>query len=68
MLVITRREGETIHVGKDVKIIITQVRGGKVRVGVEAPKETLIWRGELGDKAEPHAAEEETKQGELVPA
>lgn len=68
MLVITRREGETIHVGKDVKITITQVRGGKVRVGVEAPKETLIWRGELDEKVgHPHAAEE-TKEGELVTA
>lgn len=62
MLVVTRREGETIHVGKDVKIIITQVRGGKVRVGVEAPKETMIWRGELDDKIKA----EKTKEGGLV--
>lgn len=68
MLVITRREGEKIHVGKDVVVTVTQVRGGKVRIGVEAPKETLIWRGELGEKAVQTRAEEDTKEGELVPA
>jgi len=68
MLVITRREGEKIHVGKDVVITVTQVRGGKVRIGVEAPKETLIWRGELEDRVQHPQAEEETKEGELVPA
>ncbi len=66
MLVITRREGEKIHVGKDVRITITQVRGGKVRVGVEAPKETMIWRGELDDKVQAAPAEEEAKEGDLV--
>lgn len=68
MLVITRREGETIHVGKDVKITVTQVRGGKVRIGVEAPKETLIWRGELDGKIRQPRVGDETKQGELVTA
>jgi len=68
MLVITRREGEKIHVGKDVVVTVTQVRGGKVRIGVEAPKETLIWRGELGEKVAQAQPEEEVKDGELVPA
>lgn len=50
MLVITRRPGETIHVGEDVVITITEVHGKKVRVGVQAPRETVIWKGELEDK------------------
>lgn len=50
MLVITRRPGETIHVGDDVTVTITEVHGKKVRVGVQAPRTTVIWRGELADK------------------
>lgn len=65
MLVITRREGEKIHVGKDVVVTITQVRGGKVRVGIDAPRETMIWRGELDAKIQAQA--EEKNHGELAP-
>lgn len=58
MLVVTRRPGETIHVGPDVTITITEVHGQKVRVGVQAPRETMIWRGELDDAVRSRAKEE----------
>ncbi len=47
MLVLSRREGERIHVGNDV--VITIVRTGPVatRVGIEAPQEMNIVREEL---------------------
>lgn len=46
MLVLSRKQNETIKVG-DVTFVIVMVGRGKVRVGIEAPKDTLILRGEL---------------------
>lgn len=44
MLVLTRRPGEEIHIGNDIKIFITGVYGNQVRVGIEAPKDVNITR------------------------
>jgi carbon storage regulator len=50
MLVLTRKVDERIQIGKDVVITIVRVRGGEVRVGIEAPKEVRVKRSELEDK------------------
>lgn len=47
MLVLSRHEGETIKVGGDIVIRIVRIGGGRVRVGIEAPRSTRILRGEL---------------------
>lgn len=47
MLCLTRKEQETIHIGPDVVVTIVQVERGKVRLGIEAPKDVEILRGEL---------------------
>ncbi len=47
MLVLTRKEGETIRVGPDITITLTQIRGQKARIGIDAPPEVIISRGEL---------------------
>lgn len=47
MLVLTRREGESVRIGKDIVITITQAKGGRVRIGIEAPPEIKILREEL---------------------
>ena len=46
MLVLSRREGETIRI-EDVLIRINRIRGGRVTVGIEAPKAKRIFRGEI---------------------
>jgi carbon storage regulator len=46
MLILTRKEGESILIGKDVRVHIMEIRGNQVRVGIEAPPETLILREE----------------------
>ena len=53
MLVLTRKVGESIRIGADVVVTMVQVGPGKVRLGIVAPKETLILRDEL----EPRPAE-----------
>ena len=47
MLVLSRKEGEAILVGDNIHITILSVRGKKVRLGFEAPKEIKILRKEL---------------------
>lgn len=47
MLVLSRKPGETIHVGEDVTITVCQTRTGAVRLGIDAPQDKPIVRGEL---------------------
>jgi len=47
MLVLSRREGEKIKIGDSIVITVVRAGGDKVRIGVEAPENILILRGEL---------------------
>ena len=47
MLVLSRKIGETICLGKDITVTVVDVDRGKVRIGIAAPKESLILREEL---------------------
>jgi len=47
MLVLTRRIGESIHVGTDVEIKFLSIRGKHAQVGIQAPRTIQILRGEL---------------------
>lgn len=46
MLVLTRRRGEGITVGREVRVVVLGVKGGQVRLGVEAPRCMEIHREE----------------------
>lgn len=47
MLVLTRKVNEEILIGEDIKITLVRIRGSQVRVGIEAPREMRIIRGEI---------------------
>jgi len=47
MLVLTRKAGETITIDGGITVQIVQIRGRQVRVGIEAPKNKKVQRGEL---------------------
>lgn len=51
MLVLTRKSGEGVWIGKDIYVMV-QVRGGQVRVLIDAPKEVHILRDELKKRDE----------------
>ena len=42
MLAITRKAGEAIRIGDDVRIVLLDVRGGKVRLGIDAPGQRIL--------------------------
>lgn len=50
MLVLTRKSGESIVIGDDVVITVLEVRGGQVRLGVEAPRDVVVHRSEVHDQ------------------
>jgi len=47
MLVLTRKLGETIAIDDDIKIVVVQIKGKQVRIGIDAPRETKIHREEV---------------------
>jgi carbon storage regulator len=49
MLVLSRQRDESIMIGDDVEIIIVDVRGDKVRLGITAPKNIPVHRREIYD-------------------
>lgn len=49
MLVLSRKKDETIEIGDEIIITIVEIRGDKVRLGIEAPMELPVHRGEVAD-------------------
>lgn len=52
MLILSRKSDEEIVIGNDIVIKVTEISKGSVKIGIEAPKETVILRGELRDQIE----------------
>lgn len=47
MLVLSRKKNESIVINNDITIVVVDIRGDKVRLGVEAPKEVPVHRQEV---------------------
>jgi carbon storage regulator CsrA len=47
MLVITRRVGEAVQIGRDIEVMVSYARDGRVRLAIKAPPEVLVARTEL---------------------
>jgi carbon storage regulator len=59
MLVLTRRIGEEIMIGQDIRVQVVEVQRGRVRLGISAPSEVHVLRSELfvADEAKRRLAE-----------
>ncbi len=49
MLVLSRKKNESIVINDDITIVVVEIRGDKVRLGVEAPKDVPVHRKEVYD-------------------
>ncbi len=68
MLVLSRQRDESIMIGDDVEIIIVDVRGDKVRLGITAPKNIPVHRREIYDAIQREKEEsQKQKQQEKEP-
>ena len=47
MLILTRKEGEGIRVGDSIRIVLVQLKGNQVRLGIECPQNMRVLREEL---------------------
>ncbi|PZD97838.1 carbon storage regulator [Paenibacillus sambharensis] len=47
MLVLTRKKGQSIVIGDDIEVVLLEVEGDTVKIGITAPKEVQIVRKEL---------------------
>ena len=52
MLILTRKKGEAIAIGDNIQIQVLNVKGGQVRIGIEAPREVRVNREERVESAE----------------
>ena len=50
MLILTRRVGETLKIGDDIEVTVLGLRGGQVRMGINAPKDVAVHREEILDR------------------
>ena len=63
MLVLTRKLGQSIVIGDEVEVVVLEVRGEQVRIGIKAPKDVSVHRKEIYDQihdAEPTSEPEPT--------
>ena len=65
MLVLTRRAGESIVIGDDVRVVVLDVRGETVRLGIEAPRSIQVHRAEIYAEVQAANAAALTKGGDL---
>ena len=63
MLVLSRKENEVVHIGKDITVTVVSVRGNKVKLAFNAPMEVPIHRAEVHQRLEQEDFATATGQG-----
>ena len=64
MLVLTRSCDQTIMIGDDIEIMVIEIRGGKVRLGINAPSDIPVHRKEVYEAVKREREEAEAESGE----
>lgn len=70
MLILTRKKDEAIRLGEDIRIVLVQIKGGQVRLGIECPSHMRVLREELYEavrKENMNAVSVATKDLSLLP-
>ena len=49
MLVLTRKPGERLVIGDNIVVTVVDVKGDNIRIGIDAPREVKVFRGEIYD-------------------
>lgn len=61
MLVLSRKKNESIVINDHITVTVVEIRGDKVRLGIEAPKEVPIHRSEIHDAIQLERAQSEVE-------
>ena len=65
MLVLTRKSGQSVIINDEIKIMVVQVKGKQVRIGIEAPASSKIFREEIYNKPPKRPATKENSPPEV---
>ncbi len=52
MLVLSRKEGEKLIIGDNITLVVSKISGNRITLGIEAPADVKIMRGELKDQVQ----------------
>ena len=66
MLVLSRKKNESIVIANDITIVVVEIRGDKVRLGIEAPKEVPVHRREVYDAIKRNESEQASSDEEAA--
>ena len=66
MLVLSRKKNESIMIGDDITLVVVEIRGDKVRLGIEAPAEIPVHRREVYDAIRRKLASQELTAQSVV--
>lgn len=66
MLVLSRKKNESVVINDNITIVVVEIRGDKVRLGIEAPKDVSVHRKEIYDAI--HQISHESEKGLELPA
>jgi carbon storage regulator len=47
MLVLTRKKGQSINIGNNIRVVVVDVTGDTIRLGIEAPADIAVYRSEI---------------------
>lgn len=47
MLILTRKLGEGITIDEKIRVVVLEIKGNQIRLGIEAPRETRVYRDEV---------------------
>ena len=64
MLVLSRKKNESIIINDDITVVVVEIRGDKVRLGIEAPKEVPVHRNEVYEAI--RRSEQQTNQPQVT--
>ena len=53
MLVLSRKPGEQVYIGNNITITVVEIKGNRVRLGIDAPSDVSVLRAELNDFLKP---------------
>jgi carbon storage regulator len=58
MLILKRRVGESVNIGNDIVVIVTEVDGNSVKLGFDAPPQVAVHRTEIFEKIQKNIPQE----------
>jgi carbon storage regulator (csrA) len=65
MLVLSRKKNESIVINDNITIVVVEIRGDKVRLGIEAPKDVPVHRKEIFDAIQASQTQQQQENTEV---